>query len=812
MKDFIFTKLNIDIVIYLIDNLGEKEQNDFLEEIMNICKFTKDEYFSNNENTKIVLLYDLYEKGKLKKYDEENYLIDIEPLLSEIIDDMEGEIGIKKIEEFLKNEEIAIKKLSFIKIILKYFNPEEYYKDLKKLIEEINININDLTYISNLIKIFHREKYRKEMKELVEIIKDLQEKSIKNYKTQKMQESIKTLKELKITADQINKFKDFLFFKVLYDEDYSNDQEKRFNQAIKKLENIKSEFNYNQSANEIYQCNKDIFNKIKEIISNDEFKSNEFIERMIDYFEIKDKNGMIKELTLIFKSKKYEKDLKSIIYFFDNLKKDNSKDEWNKKLSSKYKKLSEMNLEDLKKNLKELKENGIYDFENNNNYCKLFTCLYDKKEAIDFLSTKTNQDINVLYDKIDPTNPSITMKNIQDTEECIKIFNEFKKLNDNFKIFNYIKNLDNNKISKFEIFSKNYTLIIELDRNDDSSLNLYQLVMNIIQDANFIFRQDSEDFYYDEKSEINIEELIHLKNKIHIKPSKETEEPNDEYQKKCFKLNFFKNIISNLEVIYEYIKELRIKGSNLPILISIQIKFPNKEYFLNNKSTEFEKIRQFLFLAKTDYISQLDSAYKNKQHLRFLFGNLFNNIIKHLDKGYNVLDILRFILNKTDNKEEIKDGNATNPLEDKDYVQQYKIYNEKSFDYISNYVTSLFENNSTTLQKHYEEMLIKDKYYNKYKGIYLYICENESMEEFILNIYMEKIGKLPIAQNVLIISNETSQEEMQSFLSRAILCDYNTLFIVEIKDSISEFQNSIMNTYIDKFLTYKKELYNKKKC
>ena len=377
-------------------------------------------------------------------------------------------------------------------------------------------------------------------------------------------------------------------------------------------------------------------------------------------------------------------------------------------------------------------------------------------------------------------------------------------------ILKYIKNLDNNKISKFEIFSKNYTLIIELDRNDDSSLNLYQLVMNIIQDANFIFRQDSEDFYYDEKSEINIEELIHLKNKIHIKPSKETEEPNDEYQKKCFKLNFFKNIISNLEVIYEYIKELRIKGSNLPILISIQIKFPNKEYFLNNKSTEFEKIRQFLFLAKTDYISQLDSAYKNKQHLRFLFGNLFNNIIKHLDKGYNVLDILRFILNKTDNKEEIKDGNATNPLEDKDYVQQYKIYNEKSFDYISNYVTSLFENNSTTLQKHYEEMLIKDKYYNKYKGIYLYICENESMEEFILNIYMEKIGKLPIAQNVLIISNETSQEEMQSFLSRAILCDYNTLFIVEIKDSISEFQNSIMNTYIDKFLTYKKELYNKK--
>ena len=522
MKDFIFSKLNIDIVIYLIDNLDKKEQNDFFEEIMDRCKFTKEEYFSNNENTKIILLYDLYEKGKLKKNNEENYYIDIEPLLSEIIDDMEGEIGIKKIEEFLKNEEIAIKKLGFIKIILRYFNPEEYYKDLKKIIEDINRDINDLTYIKDLIQIFHRVKYRKEIKTLVEIIKDLQEKSIKNYKTQKLHESIKPLKELKTTADQVKQYKDFLFFKVLYDEAYGNDQEKRFNEALKNLEIIKSEFDSNPSSNEIYKNTKDIINKIKEIISNDESKANEFIKKMIDYFEIKDKNELIEELTLIFKSKKYEMDLKSIIYFFDNLTIDNNKDDWNKKLSSKYKKLSEMDLEDLKKNLKELKKNEIYDYENNNIYSKLFTSLYDKKQAIDFLLSKNNQDINLLYDRIDPTNPSITMANIQDTEECIKIFNEFKKLNNNFKIFNYIKSLDNNQISKFENFSKNYISIIELDRNDDSSLNLYQQVIKIIQNANFIFSQDSVDFSYGEKNEINIKELIHLKNKIHIKPSKET--------------------------------------------------------------------------------------------------------------------------------------------------------------------------------------------------------------------------------------------------------------------------------------------------
>ena len=214
-----------------------------------------------------------------------------------------------------------------------------------------------------------------------------------------------------------------------------------------------------------------------------------------------------------------------------------------------------------------------------------------------------------------------------------------------------------------------------------------------------------------------------------------------------------------------------------------------------------------MFLAKNDYIAQLDSVYKQKQNLRFLYGNLFINVINHLDKGYNAQDILRFILNKTDNKEEIKDGKATNPLKDNDYVKQYKSYNEKSFDYISNYLISLFVNNDTSLENHYANMLIKDKYKNKYKGIYLHICKNESIEEFILNIFMEKIGKLPISQNVLIISKETSPEEMQAFLSRAILCDYNTLFIVEIIDLINEFQKNIMNTYIDNLLEYKKEKY-----
>jgi hypothetical protein len=56
--------------------------------------------------------------------------------------------------------------------------------------------------------------------------------------------------------------------------------------------------------------------------------------------------------------------------------------------------------------------------------------------------------------------------------------------------------------------------------------------------------------------------------------------------------------------------------------------------------------------------------------------------------------------------------------------------------------------------------------------------EANSMEGDILNIFLEYIGILPIAQNILISNKETSYEEIQAFFYRAILCRFNTVFIV----------------------------------
>ncbi len=96
----------------------------------------------------------------------------------------------------------------------------------------------------------------------------------------------------------------------------------------------------------------------------------------------------------------------------NNFQKNYGKENLKDFLSFKYKNLSEQGPEELKTNLKELKEKGIYDYskENNNtksNYIKFFNCLFDK--TYDFLLSKTTEEIELLDDKIQP-NYGISLK------------------------------------------------------------------------------------------------------------------------------------------------------------------------------------------------------------------------------------------------------------------------------------------------------------------------------------------------------------------------------------------------------------------
>ena len=435
----------------------------------------------------------------------------------------------------------------------------------------------------------------------------------------------------------------------------------------------------------------------------------------------------------------------------------------------------------------------------------------EMENKIDKLENKLNDLVNKLEELKKEKEENIKNKDIEIFIKDIK-----NKLIDEIEILIISKTNDKNKdfFHLFDNNTKKSKLINESEYNYDISNDNFQKIKTIIKNDLMInILQDSKELFYYNKNKfevISIEELINLKNHIYKKIVNKNEiNENEEIKSKNEILIFFKKIITNLEKIIKYLDILKEKGSNFPIKIHIRAKMNFDKYYLNDKELKFEDIKSFLINAKNKYIYQLDSIYKESECIRFLFGKQFQYMTKYLENNNNNDDsILRYILNSIDNDKVIAKGDIIKPFIP-NFINNFELYNQNSLEIISHYISSLFINNNITLEEHYKRMKLIPE--NKYKGFYLYPCKNSSMEEFMIKLYLNKLNQLPIAQNILITNEETSFEEIQSFLNRAILCNYNTLFAIEINNSFSDYQQNIMNSYIEDLLKFKTEEYIEEK-
>ena len=64
-------------------------------------------------------------------------------------------------------------------------------------------------------------------------------------------------------------------------------------------------------------------------------------------------------------------------------------------------------------------------------------------------------------------------------------------------------------------------------------------------------------------------------------------------------------------------------------------------------------------------------------------------------------------------------------------------------------------------------------------------------------MFLKLTGGFPIVQNVLLTNNETTFEEICSFMYRSIKCRYNTLFIISIGDNISSKNINTITNLLD---------------
>ena len=339
--DNISKKEGRDNIIKLVNNLQDNDRNIFIyEKLLKACQFKEEEFFSNHENYKIKTLCELKEElnkqskdKKVKEFGiielkekENEFTKEIENVLDSVYKKLEfGKITKRDLERFLnikkekelnnesvskndKIDEYAKEKLGLISLILEDYVAEKSYFEYKNIIDNINKTVDELIKTKDSLMIFHRNTFIEEIRNISKILEKIEKSNISNFKNNETNKLVEVLKNKhKDLIIQIDKVRDFLLFKKIFEDTKGTNQEERFSKAYFKLEELKGKFKENPKNIEVIfkdESFKNIFEKIKEELGRkDEIKSNEFVEQMINNFEVTDENA-IKDLKMLIKSKK----------------------------------------------------------------------------------------------------------------------------------------------------------------------------------------------------------------------------------------------------------------------------------------------------------------------------------------------------------------------------------------------------------------------------------------------------------------------------------------------------------------------------
>ena len=128
---------------------------------------------------------------------------------------------------------------------------------------------------------------------------------------------------------------------------------------------------------------------------------------------------------------------------------------------------------------------------------------------------------------------------------------------------------------------------------------------------------------------------------------------------------------------------------------------------------------------------------------------------------------------------------------------------------VENYLTKIMLCNNIEIEEIFKSSRIDEKYNSqKYKG--LFITNSENIYKQILKFYYGLVGNEPPRYSLLLCNEETTLEEVISFIYLAVFCPYHSLFIIakpdrlnidiiyEMENIIEKFheENIVINSYI----------------
>ena len=191
--------------------------------------------------------------------------------------------------------------------------------------------------------------------------------------------------------------------------------------------------------------------------------------------------------------------------------------------------------------------------------------------------------------------------------------------------------------------------------------------------------------------------------------------------------------------------------------------------------------------------------------IRYIYGrqfNLFNSCLK--EERYNdLVSFLKYITNdQIDSNEKLKHLNYDYELNIED---KYKCLLEN----IKNFLSDFLKKNNLKPEMIYKQNFIKDKYKEKFKGLFIYLLEDDKIgqlrkdiEEHILSWFQFLTGHLPMAQTVLLCNEETTSEEITAFMYRAFLCQYPVFFMIGKIEQLTLEKRQTLTRLINNLFTF----------
>jgi len=675
---------------------------------------------------------------------------------------------------------------------------ESLYNKIEKKIKEC---MNIFGKIDNIISIFQYY-YPNEKKMIIDIYErireDIMKKPIKDFpRHDQLYDFDKLCKEI----DELSQLRNSKFFSEIY----KNIKDNRFESS---MANESNEHFLVKETKEKFDKLKNLFdeeneNKIdlvflEEILSsinNNEIRKE--INTLIVIFEM-DKNNLPQSITKIENKLKFFKERKTNINKFEKillfLRDFNLKE---KDIQIKLYELTEILKNNLTfkeiifihEELNKLDINVLKKDKFNSNALSLIIKMYEKPELINFIDGKEISDIHQMCEFIDDSEDFyLTLGDIGQLETCMSFIQELRKESSKWKsetefldAFIKITKLESNYKDITDKFENSYRKFNDIKVLYNNHLNPSELnkvhIKRIFESSEFHLKFEKQDYqcraHYRNNNRNVVKKFDDILELREVALLRKKDQKEKEYFQICDR---FANIINNIQKILYSLNTISSQGYFEEIEYIINIHKGEAFVYKENSDQKPKKLNEIIEELKNIQILQnneIKSIYFTNPIIRMIYGRQFNyiyNYMKAIDNNIPLSNNLKNIFNYITNNNcksmptyiDIKENSET-PLK------------QMLID-VCNFLTKLYDINFIKLNQIYEKALLLNNI-NK-KGIYSHYCRNEDIEKNAIHCSLKLTGNYPLAQTVLYCNNDTSKEEITSFIYRSIKCDQNVLFIL----------------------------------